>query len=180
MTTPIRYTSYPKTEPPPAFVNEVVSVFSQHIETISTPSLSKGLTSDNVLETIRDGLVALGFSVEAGKRQDDKITRPVFFGENGVPVLRYEIDAYHPAWKCGLEVEAGRALMGNAVYRDLIQALVMVDIDVLVLAVPLSYKYKNGDKIAISKDYEKTTAIADALYGHSRIQLPYKLIVIGY
>jgi len=60
------------------------------------------------------------------KRKADKIERPVFYGENGIPTLRYEIDAYHPDWRCGLEVEAGRGWMGNAVYRDLIQAAVMV------------------------------------------------------
>src|SRR5215217_7900285 len=64
-----------------------------------------------------------------------KIERPVFYGENGIPTLRYEIDAYHPDWRCGLEVEAGRAWMGNAVYRDLIQAAVMVGVQHLCLAV---------------------------------------------
>jgi hypothetical protein len=58
----------------------------------------------------------------------------VFFGENGVPELRYQIDAYSPAWKYGLEVEAGRGWMGNAIYRDLVQAMVMVQVDHLVLA----------------------------------------------
>ena len=28
--------------------------------------------------------------------REQKIERPVFFGENGVPALRYQIDAYHP------------------------------------------------------------------------------------
>jgi hypothetical protein len=61
-------------------------------------------------------------------------SRPVFFGENGMPTLSYQIDAYHPEWRAGLEVEAGRAWMGNAIYRDLIQALVMVQVDHVVLA----------------------------------------------
>jgi hypothetical protein len=34
-------------------------------------------------------------------------------------------------------VEAGRAWMGNAIYRDLLQALVMVQVDHLILAVHL-------------------------------------------
>ena len=81
-----------------------------------------------------------GFQVEKGKVREQKIERPVFFGENGVPALRCQIDAYHPGWRCGLEVEAGRAWMGNAIYRDLIQALVMVQVDHLVLAVSNIYK----------------------------------------
>jgi len=78
------------------------------------------LTSDEVLTLIRPELVELGFSVEAGKRSEQKIRRPVFFGENAQPSLQYEIDAWHPEWRAGLEVEAGRAWMGNAVYRDLL------------------------------------------------------------
>ena len=41
--------------------------------------------------------------------------RPVFFGENAQPELQYQIDAWHPQWLAGLEIEAGRAWMGNAV-----------------------------------------------------------------
>ena len=79
-----------------------------------------------------------------------------------------------------LEVEAGRALMGNALYRDLIQALVMVQVDVLVLAVPNSYKYKSSGRPTISHDYEKAVSIAETLFSHSRFQFPYKLVLIGY
>jgi hypothetical protein len=68
----------------------------------------------------------------------------VFFGENGIPTLRYEIDAYHPEWKCGLEVEAGRGWMGNAVYRDLVQAAVMVGVEYLCLAVSNVYSCFTG------------------------------------
>ena len=70
--------------------------------------LPKGLTSDDVLAVVRPDLVALGFEVEAGKKKEEKIERPVFYGENGVPAVRYEIDAYHAEWRCGMEVEAGR------------------------------------------------------------------------
>jgi len=98
--------------------------------------LDKGLTSDAVLGVLRPELTQLGFAVERGKTAADKIKRPVFFGENGLPDLQYEIDAFHQEWRCGLEVEAGRAWMGNAVYRDLVQALVMVELETLILAVP--------------------------------------------
>jgi len=70
--------------------------------------------------------------------------------------------------------------MGNAVYRDLIQALVMVHVDVLALAVPLSYKYQSGGRPTSSSDYENTRSVAEALFGHSRFTLPYKLLLIGY
>ncbi len=70
--------------------------------------------------------------------------------------------------------------MGNAVYRDLVQALVMVELKTLVLAVANGYRYNSGGRTTVSKDYDNTIAVADALFGHSRIHMPYNLIVIGY
>lgn len=176
----VRFSSFPRTAPPPQFAFAVVNAFRLHEETICTRTLAKGLTSDEVLATLRADLIDLGFQVEQGKTSAGKIKRPVFFGENGVPDLQYEIDAFHPEWRCGLEIEAGRAWMGNAVYRDLVQALVMVELDHLILAVPNGYRYQSGGKTTVSKDYENTCAVADALFGHSRMALPYHLVVVGY
>jgi hypothetical protein len=47
-----------------------------------------------------------------------------------------------------LEVEAGRATMGNAIYRDLIQGAPMVDARHLALAVPVEYRYKSTGRVA--------------------------------
>ncbi|MDB4967287.1 MAG: hypothetical protein JWN44_2976 [Myxococcales bacterium] len=180
MPSKIRFTSFPQTEPPPAFIEALAGVFRKHELAICTEVLSKGLTSDNVLEVLADDLTLLGFQVEAGKTTDKTIDRPVFFGENGEPIRRYEIDGFHPAWHCGLEIEAGRAWMGNAVYRDLIQAAVMVDVNHLCLAVPLVYKYQSGGRAASSPDYTNTLSVATAVFGHSRFRLPYGLTVLGY
>ena len=176
----IRFSTFPRTEPPPDFVARLVELFRAHEAAISTKDLKKGLRSDEVLAVLADGLVAMGFEAETGKKKNQKIERPVFFGENGSPILNYQIDAYHPAWRCGLEIEAGRAWMGNAVYRDLIQASVMVGVDFLCLAVPNSYKFNSSGRSTISRDYENTRDLADAVYGHSRVKLPYRLVVIGY
>jgi hypothetical protein len=70
--------------------------------------------------------------------------------------------------------------MGNAVYRDLIQAMVMVDLDHLVLAVPMTHKYTGGGRLVLSKDYDNTVSVADALFSHARISMPSSLTVIGY
>jgi hypothetical protein len=176
----VRYSTFPRTEAPPSHINEIVDVFHQHKITIGTLELEKGLTSDAVLKEIRPALEGIGFIVEGGKTADQKIKRPVFFGENGIPKLQYEIDAYHAEWNCGLEVEAGRAWMGNAVYRDLIQALVMVELQFLVIAVPNAYKFQTGGRTVINPDYEKAVEVADALYAHSRLRMPYRLTLIGY
>jgi hypothetical protein len=137
----VRFTSFPQTKPPPSFIQGIVDVFRRQEAKISTIALAKGLTSDEVLRVLASDLVALGFQVETGKNNASKIDRPVFFGENGIPARRYQIDGYAEKWRCGLEIEAGRAWMGNAVYRDLIQACVMVDVDHLCLAVSNAYKY---------------------------------------
>lgn len=176
----IRYSSFPRTIAPPAFTAELISAFTAVEQTISTTRLEKGLTSDGVLAELRPQLEDLGFEVERSKLTEGKVRRPVFFGENGAPDLQYEIDAFHSEWRCGLEVEAGRAWMGNAIYRDLIQALVMVQVDVLALAVPLGYRYRSGGRTVVSKDYTNACAVADALYGHSRMTMPYRLLLIGY
>lgn len=176
----VRFSTFPRTQPPQPFVAEVVGIFEKHGAAIGTAALEKGLTSDQVLRRLSDDLRALGFLVEANKTRAGKLRRPVFFGENGQPARQYEIDGYHPAWRCGIEIEAGRAWMGNAVYRDLVQAMVMVDLDHLILAVPRRYRYKSGGKDTGSKDYDNTVSVADAVFGHTRIRMPYTLTVLGY
>ena len=176
----IRFSTFPRTMRPPTFVDNVVAIFVKHEAAIATEHLAKGLTSGEVLDRLRADLQTLGFEVEKGKKSDQKIKRPVFYGENAQPSLQYEVDGWHPQWQAGLEVEAGRAWMGNAVYRDLIQALVMVNLDHLILAVPNMYRYKTNDRDAMSTDYANTVAVADAVYGHSRVRMPFSLCVIGY
>jgi len=177
----IRFSTFPQTAPPPDFVEPVISAFEEHSSEISTDKREKGLKSNEVLTILRPDLQALGFDVETGKRKTEKIQRPVFFGENGVPTLRYEIDAYHQGWRCGMEVEAGRGWKGNAIYRDLVQAAVMVNVHYLILAVSNSYKYRTRDAgVVVSRDYENTLGVAQALYGHTRLTMPYGLVLIGY
>lgn len=178
--TSIRFTCFPRTEPPPQYSIKVVDVFKQRESQIATAEKATGLESNEVLELLAEGLIKLGFAVESSKKRVGRIDRPVFFGENGIPDLRYQIDAFHDAWSCGLEVEAGRALMGNAVYRDLIQAMVMVQVSHLCLAVPNRYRFQSKGRTKHSDDYDSAVAVASALYGHSRIVMPYGLTVIGY
>src|SRR4051812_49365882 len=63
----IRYSTFPRTEPPPEFAESIVQVFRAQEPAISTGTLQKGLTSDRVLSTLAVGLEALGFVIEAGK-----------------------------------------------------------------------------------------------------------------
>ena len=120
----------------------------------------------------------MGFSVEKDKTSSGIIRRPVFFGEYGVPAKTYNIDAYHPGFKPGLEIEAGRGTKGNAVYRDIIQTCLLVDVDFLALAVLREYKY---GKTAIEFSYNATKELLGAVYSSPRLQLPMKgILLIGY
>ncbi|MEM8494175.1 MAG: hypothetical protein AAF663_02160 [Planctomycetota bacterium] len=172
----IKFTHFPRTQPTPDYVFGIIDVFRSHEETIATQDHATGLKSDEVLALLRNDLRKLGFDVESGKARQDRIVRPVFFGENGEPTKTYSVDAYWKEHLCGLEVEAGRAVGGNAIYRDLIQALVMVDLDSLCLAVPNVYRYRNTE----SMNYDYTIKVANALFGHSRVAMPYCLTVTGY
>jgi len=176
----MHFSTFPRTKLPLPFASKVFEVFLKDEQQIGTAGLSKGLSSDEVMAVLRTDLLTLGFEIEAGKKHTQKLKRAVFFGEDGRPSRQYEIDGFHSEWNCGIEIEAGRAWMGNAVYRDLIQAMVMVDLAHLILAVPLGYKYLSGGKPVTSNDYANTVSVADALYSHSRIAMPYGLTVIGY
>src|SRR5690606_20391224 len=159
----INYCCFPKTRRPPEFIEDLLDIFKNNEPSISTTLLkqNKTLKSDDVLAVLREDLLKSGFEVELGKTKDKKIHRPVFWGENGIPILRYEIDAFHPEWKCGLEIEAARAILGNAIFRDIFQAMVMVEVDYLCIAVSNFYKYKSNSRETISKDYQQTIAIMD-------------------
>ena len=176
----ICYCYYPRTRAPPEFIDEVVAAFRANEDAISTVDDDNGLKSDDVLDVVRDDLEAIGFDVEEGKKKEEKIHRPVLFGENGEPDLQYEVDGYHEGKRYGLEVEASRAVLGNALYRDLIQAAVMVQVDTLVLVVPNVYRYNSGGRTTESKAYEKSNDVIDTVYASGRIELPFETLLIGY
>lgn len=180
MASTIRYQSFPRTNPPPPFVEKVMAVFRSHESGISTILLNKGLTSDEILQELRSDLKGIGFQVEEGKASGGKISRPVLFGENGKPAVNYDIDGYNEEHQAVLEIEAGRAWMGNAVYRDLIRSCSMVHAKYLLLAVPNLYRYKSGGKAITSTDYQNTFDMLDTLYQQVKFRLPFETVLIGY
>lgn len=119
--TNVRFQCFPKTQPPPDFVEQIVQVFVRHEEEISTRDVERvSLGSDKTLKIVANGLIEIGFEVEKGKRKGQKIGVPVLYGESGKPELQFEVDAYCKKWECGMEVEGGRTFSGgNAIYRDL-------------------------------------------------------------
>ena len=173
---------WPAFTPPPDWVHPLVDVFEAHRSAIdSLVEHPSRMESDDVLRQLGDNLQVLGFAVERGKARMRKLPRPVFFGDQGEYLRTYEIDAFCPDTGVALEVEAGRATMGNAVYRDLIQASLMVDARHLALAVPLEYRYMSGARQVRERSYAKTYSVIDAIYASRRLELPFDgLLLIGY
>jgi len=167
-----RYAFFPRSRAPPAWTSAVVKAFRDKEPSISAARAGHK-TSNEVLALLRPGLLTLGFEVEAGKSDGQKVPRPVLYGDDGELLKHYDIDAYHATWSVALEVEAGRAIKGNAIYRDLVQTSLLVDTEYVVIAVPEKY---SGEKA-----YEAARAILDAIYASLRLQLPFKgVLLIGY
>jgi hypothetical protein len=178
-----RWRFFPAFRPPPAWVHELTSVFaSNRGEIDSRVEHDKRMQSDDVLGVLADDLeTKMGFTVERSKNQLGKLPRPVFFGDEGSYLRTYEIDAFESGHGIALEVEAGRATMGNAIYRDLIQGSLMVDVRFLALAVPLEYRYQSGARLTREPSYTKTYSVVEAIYGSQRLALPFDgLLLIGY
>jgi hypothetical protein len=88
----------------------------------------------------KQGVQAQGYLVESGKTRAAKIFRPVLFGENGVPEVSYEIDAFHDGLGIAVEVEAGRGASNNADYRDIVTKSLILDAEYLALLMPVTYR----------------------------------------
>lgn len=147
---------------------------------ITSGSVS-GLTSDKVLAVLRPGLEGLGYRVESGKTREDRITLPVLFGDQGHARVRYDVDAVHDELGVIVEVEAGRGARGNAVYRDLVRASLIVDARFLALGVMTAYRHKSSGKDIVVHSYAETKDQLDAIYASQRLRLPFDgILLFGY
>lgn len=156
----------------------MVGVFGAAQHLISTAA-GAGLKSDEVLSHLVEGLHAMRFVVETGKSTAQKIRRPVLFGEQGAPKLSMDIDAFHDEFGIVLEVEAGRAWNGNAVYRDLIRSSLILDASYLALAVPVGYAPEYAARPIPA--YGNTRGVLEAIYASQRLKLPFAgVLLIGY
>jgi hypothetical protein len=152
-------------------VRELVAAFEALDVQISSDNAM--LSSNAVLERLRPGLLALGFSVEGGKKKDDKVSVPVLYGLNGRAEKTFDADAYHSEHGLVLEVEAGRAVVNNQFLKDLFQACMMDRVRGVAIAVRRSYKG--------ARDFETVCRFFDTLYASDRMKLPLEIVVvIGY
>jgi len=109
------------------------------------------------------------------------VRRPVLFGTQGSERVAYEVDAFHDELGIVLEIEAGRGALGNAVYRDLIRASLIVDARYLALGVMQEYRYKSGGRTMRAHSYRDASSLLDAVYGSGRLRLPFEgLLLFGF
>ena len=134
----INWSYFPKTDPLPEALVETINIFKNNhnkIDSTKNDTNQLRLSSDKVLKVVEEDFIDAGFSVETGKKKDEKIRVPVLYGHQGTIAQAFEVDGWHKEQKIVLEIEAGRAYSNHQFLKDIFEASVMVDIDYLVLAV---------------------------------------------
>lgn len=171
---------YPPRARPPTWVQDFLGVVETARDLVDSEKVP-GLTSDAVLARLRPGLEGLGYTVEAGKARASKIRRPVLFGEQGRERVAYEVDAVHDELGVVVEVEAGCGARGNAVYRDLVRASLIVDVKYLALGLMRSYHHLSGGKQMTVQSYREARDVLDAVYASGQLRLPFQgVLLFGY
>lgn len=167
---------FPANEPPPDWAHKFVAAVAAAEAAISSAA-KNGPRSDVVLRELRPGLEALNYEVEAGKATADLIERPVLFGAQGKATVNYEIDAYQPEQRIVVEIEAGRGVMSNAGYRDLLRSSLIADADYLAMLIPIAYR--SGAQT--TNGYEHYRGFLEALHWSGRVKLPFAgVLLVGY
>jgi hypothetical protein len=167
----IHWMNFPQSRAATDLSKNVVRAFEHVAESIDSDHHQ--LNSNGVLLKVAPHLRKLGFKVEDGKRQHQKISVPVLFGLNGKPEKTFDADAFHPEEGFVLEVEAGRGVINNQFLKDLFQASMMHDVKHLGLAVRNTYRG--------SPDFQKVCRFFETLFASQRLQLPLNtIVVIGY
>jgi hypothetical protein len=175
-----RWRYFPSYAVPPRWVGPVIQVFSDSQHEIDSTALHDDeIGPDYVRRVIAPGLAALGFAVDASKKQAGTLPRAVLIGDQGKSLLTYEVDAYDAEHGIALEVEPGHATIDNAIHRDLIQASLTSQIGFLALVVPIEYRYAQGS--ITEPTYAKTHSLLETIYGSPPSILPFEgLLLIGY
>ena len=180
----IAWSYFPKTDPIPKELEEIIGVFEKNFQEINTvkdeEKITKGvkdikdrLQSDDILKIVEKDFLDLNFKIETDKKKSNKIRVPVLFGHQGKTAQAFEVDGWHEENKVVLEIERGRAFANNQFLKDIFEVSVMVDVDYLVLAVSNLYKGSN--------DFEKICVWLETIYATNRIKLSLKgILLVGY
>ena len=172
----INWSYFPKTDPLPEILNETINIFEKNynkIDSTKNDTNKLRLSSDKVLKVVEEDFIDAGFSVETGKKKDEKIRVPVLYGHQGTVAQAFQVDGWHKEQKIVLEIEAGRAYSNHQFLKDIFEASVMVDVNYLVLAVRNIYNNQ--------KDYQIIRDWLDTLFITKRINFELKgILLIGY
>jgi len=131
----LQWQFYPVTKKMPDHLKEAVEVFQKNHQNIGSP-MNK-LNSNNVLSILGPGLIKIGFEIETVGNEEKtvKIKKPVLFGRSGNLRKEYHVDAFHTETGTILEVEAGMAKANNHYLKDFIEACLILDSRMLIIAV---------------------------------------------
>jgi len=159
-------------------LNEVLKVFQAAYPDMRSEE-NQGQESNLALHKLGQGLEQIGFAVETGKKENQKISIPVLYKEKGQPQKSFYADAYNAVTKTVIEVEAGRAIANNQVLKDFFEACVMDRVEYLVIAV--RNVYVAGKHHTRSDDFRKSYEFFDTFFTSNRVQIPLKaILLIGY
>lgn len=165
----IRWRYFPQIEKTPEHLLEVIEVFKENKEKISSKDHKHN--SNKVLKFLTTGLQSIDYNVE---ENGVKIGLPVLIGENDKVLKRFDVDAHNRNEKTIIEVEAGQAVDNNKFLKDLMKACLLQDIDYLVIASRIIYGTSN------SKNFETISNFIELIYT-SRLKLPIKgCLIVGY
>lgn len=167
----LRYQFFPRSIAVTQNIAEIIQCFQRNFERIN--SEENNYSSNEVLEILGADLSDSNFTVETGKKDENKIKVPVLFGLNNKIDKSFNADALSADGKIVIEVEAGRAVDNNQFLKDIFQASMMFGVEYLVIAV--RNDYRGGD------DFQKIYAFLETMYISSRITLPLNgILLIGY
>jgi hypothetical protein len=167
----MNYQFFPRSQGVTPEIKQVISCFEQAKDKID--SINHNLNSNEVLKEVGSLLEQIGYSVETGKTNNDKIRVPVLFGMGNKIDKEFNADALSENGKIVVEIEAGRAIDNNQFLKDIFQACMMFGVEYLVIAVREDYRGRN--------DFEKIYAFLETLYISNRLHLPLSgILLIGY
>jgi hypothetical protein len=172
----IRFAWFPHRTVTPAWALGLVDIFRNHEGTIGTEHREHALTGEEVLAQLAADLRAAGFTIE---RRTLSVPRhdTSFHPEGAAPLIRHQIDVFHPQWLCSLAIETAHGSAAPEHPGELVDPLLVIDTDTLCLALPNMHAPVSRSPLT---DFESACALAGSIYGHLHMKMPYRLLIIGY
>ncbi len=167
----VNWFHFPQSSKPSEMMLQTIAAFDRVHECVDSRKFD--LSSNDVLAKVSPELLRIGFRVESGKKKDEKISVPVFYGQNGSVEKSFDADAFHEREGIVVEVEAGRGVVNNQFLKDLFQACMMDGVSQLCIAVRNQYKGQ--------RDFATVVTFMHRLFASQRLALPLRsVVIVGY